>query len=100
MKGRIKESMKVRGKLGAIEINLINDCDSNFMPVMRVLLEPTEPMVHNFLIKNHTSIVPVLSVLFFNPRSSKFEPIIEPFKAAIDYLILTTQNGPVVKFLI
>ena len=42
----------------------------------------------------------LLSLYFFNPRSSQWEPIIEPFKTTIDYLVLTTPDGPNVKFLV
>lgn len=56
--------------------------------------------MHRYLIKTHFLIVPVITLLFFNPRSSKWEPIIEAFKASVDYLVLVTKDGPTMKFLV
>lgn len=41
----------------------------------------------------------VISLHFFNPRSSEWEPIIEPFKTAVDYLVLDTLDGTNVKII-
>lgn len=55
--------------------------------------------MHKYLIKNHLTISPVISLHFFNPRSSKWEPIIESFKLSLDYLVLTSPEGDNVKLL-
>jgi hypothetical protein len=70
------------------------------MPVLRFIMQESEPFLHKFLIKTQINIAPVISLLFFNPRSSKWEPIVEAFKATIDYLILVTPAGQNTKFLV
>jgi len=70
------------------------------MPVLRLIVQDLKPFMDQYLIKTHISAVPLISLHFFNPRSSKWEPIIEPFQINIDYLILLTQDGQNVKFLL
>ncbi len=69
------------------------------MPVLRLMVQDIKPFIDKYLIKNHTMVASVISLHFFNPRSSEWEPIIEPFKTSIDYLILDTPDGPIVKII-
>jgi len=56
--------------------------------------------MHQALIKIHFVIIPIITLLFFNPRSSKWEPIIEAFKASIDYQTVEGQNGTNMNFIV
>lgn len=55
------------------------------MPVLRLLIEDTKPAMHKNIINSELFILPIVSLYFFNPRSSRWEPIIEPFKIAVNY---------------
>ena len=70
------------------------------MPVLRLVIQDLEPFVDKYLIKNHTMVSVLLSLYFFNPRSSTWEPIIEPYRCTIDYLILDLPQGSNTKFLV
>lgn len=89
----------MRGEIEPIQFELVNDFNNNFMPVLRFMIQDISPLIDQYLIKNHTMVTCMISLYFFNPRSSQWEPILEPFKSTIDYLILTTPDGPNVKFL-
>ena len=95
----IQNKMKIKGSIEPIQFELINDINNNFMPVLRLIIQDIDPLVDQYLIKNHTMISSCISLYFFNPRSSIWEPIIEPFRTTVDYLILDTALGKNVKML-
>ena len=70
------------------------------MPVLRLIIQDLKPYLDKYLIKTHISIVPLVSIYFFNPRSSKWEPILQPLKISVDYLVLLTPDGENVKILV
>lgn len=59
-----------------MQIEIVNDCGRNFMPVMRLLVEGTQPGLQQTPITTEIFIVPIFRFYFFNPRSSRWEPII------------------------
>lgn len=71
--------------MAAIRIEIVNDCDNNFMPVLRLLIQDTQPAMHQNILETEVFVVPIISLYFFNPRSSRWEPIIEPFKSYLNY---------------
>jgi hypothetical protein len=95
----IQVKTKIKGEIAPIQIEVINDFNNNYMPVVRFMLQDINPLVDQYLIKNHTMVSFMMSLYFFNPRSSQWEPIIEPFKSIVDYLVLLTPDGPNVKLL-
>lgn len=92
MAREIQSKTKVVGTIAPVQIEVINDCDNNFMPVLRLLLEDTSPAMHQTVISTELFVVPILSLYFFNPRSSRWEPIIEPFKATLNYSAVTLEG--------
>jgi hypothetical protein len=75
-----------------MQIEVINDCGRNFMPVMRILIQETEPAMQQSIISTELFIVPIFSLYFFNPRSSRWEPIIEPFKSSLTLTTITINK--------
>ena len=88
----IQLKTKMVGTIAPMQIEIINDCDNNFMPVIRLLVEDTSPAMHQTVISTELFVVPILSLYFFNPRSSRWEPIVEPFKAAVSYNAVTLNK--------
>lgn len=70
------------------------------MPVLRLVIQDIKPLIDKYLIKNHTMVASLITVHFFNPRSSEWEPIIEPFKTSLDYLVLDTPDGTNTKMML
>ena len=46
----IQSKTKIVGTIAPVQIEVINDCDNNFMPVLRLLLEDTSPAMHQTVI--------------------------------------------------
>lgn len=46
------------------------------MPVIKFLMQETTPLFESDIVKSHFNILLTISLNFFNPRSSKFEPVI------------------------
>lgn len=68
----IQSKTKLVGTIAPMQIEIINDCDNNFMPVVRLLIEDTSPAMHQTVISTELFVVPILSLYFFNPRSSRW----------------------------
>ena len=49
--------------------------------------------MHHTILETEVFIVPIISLYFFNPRSSRWEPIIEPFKTFINYKATQFQSN-------
>ena len=80
------------GEVAPMHIEIVNDIGRNFMPVLRLLVESTQPAMQQTVLTTEIFIVPILSLHFFNPRSSRWQPIIEPFKASVGLTIITINQ--------
>ena len=60
------------------------------MPVIKFIIQESEPMFSSGLVKSELSYNLTFNLNFFNPRSSKWEPIIEKYQMDIIYLTVVT----------
>lgn len=37
----MQTNLRIKGKIKPIQVEIINDCDNNFMPVFRLLIQET-----------------------------------------------------------
>jgi hypothetical protein len=88
----VQTKTKIMGEVAPMQIEIINDCGRNFMPVLRLLVEGTEPAMQQTVLSTEIFIVPIFSLYFFNPRSTRWEPIVEPFKAALALTTITLNR--------
>ncbi len=64
--------MKAKVSLSPISFLVINDCNQNFMPVLRFILQESKPTFESDVLKSHLSLRLLFNLNFFNPRSSKW----------------------------
>lgn len=68
----ILEKMRALVNLNPIELLIINDCDQNFMPVLKFIIQKTTPTFVSDVLKGNLNITLTFGLSFFNPRSSKW----------------------------
>jgi hypothetical protein len=93
MEKEMQTKMKIIGSVGAMNFEVVNDCGRNFMPMLRLMVEESEPAMQQVLLTTEIILVPILTLEFFNPRSSRWEPIVEPFKAALGLTTITLNKS-------
>lgn len=62
------------------------------MPMLRLVVEESEPAMQQVLLTTEIILVPIITLEFFNPRSSRWEPILEPFKASLTLTTITLNK--------
>lgn len=88
VKKKVIQQTKASIGLQPFMIQIINDCDNNFMPVISFAIQGSALLFESGPIKqNHLSLQNItLKMDFFNPRSSEWEPVLESFGVSMDYL--------------
>ncbi len=64
--------MKAKIDLNPIELMIINDCDQNFMPVLKFVIQKTTPTFESDIVQGRLNLILTFGLSFFNPRSSKW----------------------------
>ncbi len=72
IKKPILDKMKARVNLSPLELLIINDCDQNFMPVLKFVIQKTIPTFESDIVQGHLNVILTFGLSFFNPRSSKW----------------------------
>lgn len=70
-----------------IEIVLINDSGNMFVPVVQLLLYQSNPVLRSTASQISVGTVITSEINFFNPRSARWEPILERCKLTVGYII-------------
>jgi hypothetical protein len=62
MEKEIQSKMKIIGSVGAMHFEIVNDCGRNFMPMLRLMVEESQPAMQQVLVTTEIIIVPILSL--------------------------------------
>lgn len=76
IKQEIKTKTNMRVAMAPLQFTVVNDCSGNFMPVIKFIIQESEPIFSSGVVKSELAYNLTLNLSFFNPRSSKWEPII------------------------
>lgn len=52
IKQEIKPKMTMRARMAPIQFTVVNDCNGNFMPVIKFIIQESEPIFSSGLLKS------------------------------------------------
>lgn len=82
--------MRASLQIKPIQLLIINDCNNNFMPVLQFVIQESTVIFDSNPLKSHLFYNLCFKLNFFNPKASKYEPIIEKYQVGLNFLIIKT----------